>query len=208
MIRRIPCPAIRCGFVNVFVEPGVSSIVSRQWVQTCDASLSSDGSPCTGFPAVSSTMKALRLPDPNSSDILFRRSVPRLPAGVRVLRSRRSRRRAGPAANQGFMVSRFSTDRSGPPGFPCEPSRGFATVFDPGRPLVPHRSRRGRCCPRHVENEGVVECYLEARFRRFDTGCVGLTTVVAARHATRASGWQAVPLPDGSRTRRLAMKGF
>ena len=52
-------------------------------------------------------MKALRLPDPHPSDLLVRRSVPWLPAGVRVRPSRRSRHRAGPAADQGILVSRF-----------------------------------------------------------------------------------------------------
>ena len=72
----LACSAIHCCFVDVLVEPSVSSIVSHQWVCTCDASLSSDGSPWTGFPAVVSTMKALRLPELHPSGLLFRRSVP------------------------------------------------------------------------------------------------------------------------------------
>ena len=49
---------------------------SRPRACACDASLPSDGSPWTGFPAVIGTMKALRLPDPHPSGLLFRRSVP------------------------------------------------------------------------------------------------------------------------------------
>ena len=44
--------------------------------------------------------------------------------------------------------------------------------------------------------------------RRFVTCCLRFTTRVAARHARLASGWPASPLPDGSRTRWVATRGF
>ena len=44
--------------------------------------------------------------------------------------------------------------------------------------------------------------------RRFITCCLRFTTGVAARHARLASGWQAAPLPGGSRTRWIATRGF
>ena len=44
--------------------------------------------------------------------------------------------------------------------------------------------------------------------RRFITCCLRFTTGVAARHARLASGWLAGPLPGGSRTRWVTMKGF
>ncbi len=44
--------------------------------------------------------------------------------------------------------------------------------------------------------------------RRFVTCCLRFTAGVAARRARLASGWRAAPLPDGSRTRWIASKGF
>ncbi len=44
--------------------------------------------------------------------------------------------------------------------------------------------------------------------RRFITCCLRFTTGVAARHARLASGWRAAPLPGGSRTRWIAVRGF
>ena len=44
--------------------------------------------------------------------------------------------------------------------------------------------------------------------RRFITFCLRFTTGVAARHARLDSGWRAAPLPGGSRTRWIAVRGF
>ena len=44
--------------------------------------------------------------------------------------------------------------------------------------------------------------------RRFITHCLRFTTPVTVRHARLVSGWRAAPLPGGSRTRWIAMKGF
>jgi len=54
--------AIRCRFVDRFAEPKVSSRVSRQRLSSRGAPLPSRGSRRARFPAVSGTMKALRLP--------------------------------------------------------------------------------------------------------------------------------------------------
>ncbi len=60
----LACSAIHCCFVDVFVERSVSSIVSRQWLWTCDAPLPSGGSRWPRFPAFGGTIRALRLPAP------------------------------------------------------------------------------------------------------------------------------------------------
>ena len=73
---------------------------------------------------------------------------------VRV-RPERSRRRTGPATDRGLDFSCWQSPfqrpcpraRAGSPRFPGDPSRDFAPVHDPGRPVAPHQSRRFRCCP-------------------------------------------------------------
>ena len=81
-----------------------------------------------------------------------------------VLASRRSRRRAGPAAGRGLCWSRWQSPfqrpcpraGAGSPRFPGDPSRDSAPVHDPGRPVAPRHWRRFRCCPHTFNNEGVV----------------------------------------------------
>ena len=46
--------------------------------------------------------------------------------------------------------------RAGSPRFPGDPSRDFAPVYDPGRPVAPRLLRRFRCCPHTINNEGVI----------------------------------------------------
>ena len=139
----------------MLVELRVSSSVSHQWLCTGDAPLPSSGSRWPRFPAFSGTIKALRLPAPAwPSAHWFRQPAPRAPAGVRV-RHGRSRRRAGPAAGRGLCWSRWHSPlqrscpraRAGSPRFPSDPSRDFAPVYDPGRPVAPCQWRRFRCCP-------------------------------------------------------------
>ena len=70
------CSAIHCCFVNVFVNLCVLSIVSCQWLCQHDIPLSSDGSRWTRFPAVISTIRALRLPALHPFGLLFHLPVP------------------------------------------------------------------------------------------------------------------------------------
>ena len=213
----LACSAIHCCFVYVLVELRVSSSVSHQWLCTGDAPLPSSGSRWPRFPAFSGTIKALRLPAPAwPSAHWFRQPAPRAPAGVRV-RHGRSHRRAGPAAGRGLCWSRWHSPlqrpcpraRAGSPRFPGDPSRDFAPVYDPGRPVAPCQWRRFRCCPHTKNNEGVIKSNRFRRLlRRFITCCLRFTTGVAARHARLASGWLASPLPGGSRTRWTATRGF
>ena len=128
---------------------------------------------------------------------------------------RRSRRHADLTTGRGLDCSRWPSPfqrscpraRAGSPRFPGGPSRDFAPVHDPGRPVAPRQYRRFRCCPHTINNEGVIIYDFEAA-RRFITCCLRFTTGVAARHARLASGWRAAPLPGGSRTRWIATRGF
>ncbi len=69
----------------------------------------------------------------------------RLPGFVSALG--RSRRRAGPTTGRGLCCSRWPSPfqrscpraRAGSPRFPGDPSRDFAPVHDPGRPVAPRR---------------------------------------------------------------------
>ena len=110
----LACSAIHCCFVDVVVELSVSSIVSHQWVWTCDASLSSDGSRWPRFPAVSGTMKALRLPVPHALRLMVS------PAGSTgscffSCPLTRSRRCAGQSPGRGLCWSRWPSPSSGFP---------------------------------------------------------------------------------------------
>jgi len=127
----------------------------------------------------------------------------------------RSRGRCGPAPGRGLDRSRWpfrfqrccTRTRPGLPGSlvihpvalrrsptPVGPVR-LASGGGPGAaPLI--RTRRHR------------RCLSRGSVGRFATRCVRFTTHIAVRHATRASGWQAAPLPGGSRTRWITMKGF
>ena len=73
----LACAAIHCRFVHVFVELMVSSSVSLQWFCPCDAPLPSDGSRRSRFPAVTSTMRTLRLPALHPCGLLLHQPVPR-----------------------------------------------------------------------------------------------------------------------------------
>ena len=158
----LACSAIHCCFVDVVVELSVPSIVSHQWVWTCDASLSSDGSRWPRFPAVSGTMKALRLLAPHALRLMVS------PAGSmdsRIFVSARAlpatcRPVAGPGSllvTLAVPFQRFSSwARTGPHRFPGDLSRGSAPFQDPGRPVAPRQSRCFRCCPQAQHTEGVV----------------------------------------------------
>ena len=158
----LACSAIHCCFVDVFVELSVSSVVSHQWVWTCDASLSSDGSRWPRFSAVSGTMKALRLPAPHALRLMV---SPAGSMGSRIFVSARAlpatcRPVAGPGSllvTLAVPFQRFSSwARTGPHRFPGDPSRGSAPFQDPGRPVAPRRSRCFRCCSQAQHTEGVV----------------------------------------------------
>ena len=153
-VECLACPAIRCRYVYAFAELIVSSGVALQRVCPSDASLPSDGSRRPRFPAVTSTMKALRLPAPHPFGLLIRQPVPR-----RACSFAPGPPQAGAGPDPwGWPRSVFRplrVDSAGPPRFPGEPSRGYADVLRP-RParraspvaalpvLPPLYARRGR----------------------------------------------------------------
>jgi hypothetical protein len=212
----LACSAIHCCFVYVLVELRVSSSVSHQWVCSGDAPLPSSGSRWPRFPAFSGTIKALRLPAlACPSAYWFRQPAPRAPAGGSCppwALPPSCRPDGGPGSGLFALAVPFQRScpraRAGSPRFPGDPSRDFAAVHDPGRPVAPRRWRRFRYCPRPVNTEGVVGLRFRGLPRRFITCCLRFTTGVAARHARLASGWRAAPLPGGSRTRWIATRGF
>ena len=67
--------------------------------------------------------------------------------------------------------------RAGSPRFPGGPSRDFAPVHDPGRPVAPRQYRRFRCCPHRLNSEGVVVF----QYR----GCATLRRPLSTLHDTR-----------------------
>ena len=83
---------------------------------------------------------------------------------------KRSRRHADLMTGRGLDCSRWPSPfqrscpraRAGSPRFPGDPSRDFAPVHDPGRPVAPRHSRRYRCCPHTLNNEGVIIYDFEA----------------------------------------------
>jgi len=90
---------------------------------------------------------------------------------------------------------------------PREPTRTFALLWDPGRTAATGHTLR-RCCPRNLDNEGSsVSCLFEARSHGFGTRCLrfmppSLTTM----QGSLPVGGQ--PLPGGSFTHRVPLKGF
>ena len=196
----------------------MSSRVSLLRFCPCDAPLSSGGSRRTRFPAFTGPIRALRLPAPaRPSAHCF---ASRLRSGSAPVRVRKrapavladTQRRAGvwivhgwPSPLPACLTLRA---KAGSPRLPDDPSRGLATLSDPGTVQTTSPMTVVPVLPRNHKNEGTDIENFEAPSRRFITCCVRFTTNVAARHATRASGWRAAPLPGGSRTRWIVTKGF
>ena len=106
------------------------------------------------------------------------------------------------------------------------PSSDFYTRTKPGLPgsLVIHPVTLRRSSPpvgpvrlAHIGVPGAAPAipdtktptlYISRAIGRFTTHCVRFTSCVTARYATLVSGWQAEPLPDGSRTHWTTTKGF
>jgi hypothetical protein len=133
--------------------------VSRHWFSPRDAPLPSFGSRRARFPAVSGTMKALRLPIRASAVAYwFRSRRPRdPPSSCSLARSRKSgglfRARVLMVPATPISGSRAWT-RMGSLRSSGDPSRAFAPFHDPGRTDVPSPWRSRRCCPRFAHSEG------------------------------------------------------
>ena len=171
------CSAMNCCFVYVLVELSVSS--SDQFC-TSDAPLPSSGR-CRRFPA-SAVLSALRLPALACPSLLL---APQASAGVRVSAPAAMRPDDGPGSGLFTLAVPFQRScpraRAGSPRFPGGPSRDFAPVHDPGRPVAP---RRFRCC---LTMKASSFNDFEAA-RRFITCCLRFTTGVAARRDSLPAG--------------------
>ena len=211
----LACSAIHCCFVYVFVELSVSSSVSHQWVCPSDAPLPSSGSRWPRFPAFTGTIKALRLPAPPGLRLI---DSPTGSAGACRVRVRRNapvgvqaHRRAGV-----WIVHAGRPRSSGLAHGQEQDLPGSLTI----RPVTLRRSTTPDDPSRFTDNSAsgaaptrlTVKASSINRFRgflrRFITHCLRFTTPVTVRHARLVSGWRAAPLPGGSRTRWIAMKGF
>ncbi len=139
-----------------------------------------------------------------------------LPAGVRVRPRalpppRRRRQRTGVWISRWPSLSSFFAHGQGqdlPGSLAIRPVtlRRSTTPDDPLR-LASHGAS-GTAPTRLTMKASSVYPFRGFFFRRFVTCCLRFATGVAARRARLASGWRAAPLPDGSRTRWIASKGF
>ena len=127
--------------------------VSWQWFSPRGASLPSFGSQRAWFPALTGTMKALRLPTCVSAVaylVRFRR--PRDPPvfvfAVALLKGGRPPSGLGSLGTGSPWFRLFHVDAKGSLRSPGDPSRAFAPLLDPGRTDVPLPWRSHQCCPR------------------------------------------------------------
>ena len=116
--------------------------VSLPWPCSCDARLPSDGSRRPRFPAVLSTMQALRLPARPPFGLLIRQPVPRLACLFAPAPPQAGGRARTLCFGQWSVFRPSRVDRAGSPRFPGEPSRGYAHVLRP-RPTRPRLACSG-----------------------------------------------------------------
>ena len=92
--------------------------------------------------------------------------------------------------------------------FPGDPSHAFALLQDPGRAGKISPWRSCRCCPRATQAEGLNGYIISRLTQGFSFRCLRFASDVAVSRARLASGRRAAPLPGGSRTLWIALKGF
>ena len=96
----------------------------------------------------------------------------------------------------------------GPHRFPGDPSRISALLKDPGRTTRPSRKRNERCCPRIQHDEGSGD-HMMSRLNY--TALIPTTYASSAALPRNPQGLLPVgrwPLPGGSRTLWIALKGL
>src|SRR5712691_4315768 len=142
--------AIHCCFVDRFAGSIVPSRVCLQWLSAHGASLPSFGSRRARFPALSGTMKALRLPTRASMVAYWFAST----AHAILLHScspRRSRKSGGL-----FQARAFAGPAAPISGLPRVDATGISQVFRRSVPCLcsvpgPRSSRRALACCGHVD---------------------------------------------------------
>ena len=197
-----------------FAGSRVPSLVSFQRFSSHDVSLPSLGSRRARFPDVSGTMKTLRLPAACTRFLMVSVAGSTPPRIVRVRRGA-PEECGGHSSGLGRLVSRrpyaglFVVDASGISqvawrSIPClcpaprpRPSRQVLTSS--GLASAAPGSNKPKA-PAGIISRGLPHGFSICRLR--------FTSSVAAAHARLASGWRAAPLPGGSRTLWVALKGF
>jgi len=200
--------------VDRFAGSRVPSLVSFQRFSSHDVSLPSLGSRRARFPDVSGTMKTLRLPAACTRFLMVSVAGSTPPRIVRVRRGA-PEECGGHSSGLGRLVSRrpyaglFVVDASGISqvawrSIPClcpaprpRPSRQVLTSS--GLASAAPGSNKPKA-PAGIISRGLPHGFSICRLR--------FTSSVAAAHARLASGWRAAPLPGGSRTLWVALKGF
>jgi hypothetical protein len=190
--------AIRCRFVDRFARLKVLSRVSRQRFSSRGASHPSVGSRRVRFPAVVSTMKALRLPArafPVTYLVRFR--APHVsPNFVLAFTALPFRWRTGTGPGTfstgcpraGLLSYGRERDLSGSQTIRPVPLPRSKT---PAEPTIPRQWRSRRCCPRSNDSEGFGMRSISRLLRGFSTCCLRFKNGVAAIPARLASGWLA-----------------
>ncbi len=205
--------AIHCCFVDRFAGSIVPSRVSLQWLSAHGASLPSFGSRRARFPALSGTMKALRLPTRVSMVAYWFASTAHaiLPRSCPPWRSRKGgglfRARALVDRLPRCPVCRAWT-RLGSLRSSGDPSRAFAPFQDPGRADAPLPVAVTSMLPPLSGRRRPRQWLISGLTRSFGTRCHTLHAWRCRTRARLASGWPARPLPGGSRTLWIAAKGF
>jgi hypothetical protein len=184
------------------------------WSSSRDASLPSFGSQRAWFPALSGTMKALRLPIRASAVAYwFRSRRPRdPPSSCSLARSRKSR---GPLTGQGFVGAGSLNLR-----LSRVDANGISQVFRRSIPCLcsvprPRSNRRALAIavtsmlpPLCAQRRLRAMADFGADSRSSGTCCPTLRVSRCRSHARLASGWPARPLPGGRRTLWTTARGF
>src|SRR6266481_3510194 len=194
---RLASSAIHCRFVDRFAGFIVPSRVSRQWVSPRGASLSSFGSRRARFPALSSTMKALRLPTrvstvaywfaPAAHTILLLSCSPQRSRRVGGPLQARALGSAGcPSFRQSHAWTRMGSLRSS-----GDPSHAFALFHDPGRTGVPSPLTVSSVLPPLPIRRRLRRWLISGLTHSFGTCCPTLHAWRCRTRARLASGWLA-----------------
>src|SRR6516162_1084116 len=178
------------------------------------ASLPSFGSRRARFPALSGTMKALRLPiRVPAVTYLFRFRRPRVSSSFRVP-PQRSWKIGGPLPGRGLLFAGCPApalsrgrewDLSGLQAIRPVPLLRSKT---PVESRCPRQSRPPQCCLRYPYGEGLSGTLISGLTRSFSTRYRTLHAWRCRTRARLASGWRAAPLPGGIQTLWTATKGF
>src|ERR1700693_2229409 len=176
-------------------------------------SLPSFGSHRAWFPALTGTMKALRLPTRVSAVTYFVRfhrppDTPIFVSAVALLEELEVPSWPGRWVPVARSAGRFKWTPVGYLRSPGDPSCAFAPLLDPGRTDVPLPWRSHRYCPRFVRQRRLRTMRISGLTHAASAPALLRFAFRVATHAQgcfRLAGW---PLPGGRRTLWITTKGF